>query len=179
MEAKAKGVTQKADDLFQTMIKRKSFTPDPKLWLNYATFLFDTLSTPDRGRALQDRAMKSVPTHVHRDLVTKFAQLEFRCKNGDPERGRTIFEGLLDMYPKKWDLWDVLVELEMQQGAKEQVRRLFERMAQAKMKRRRAKGVFKRWLEFEEREADARNVEHVKAKAAEYVEMEKKASKER
>jgi len=39
--------------------------------------------------------------------------------------------------------------------------------------------VFKRWLEFEEREADARNVEHVKAKAAEYVEMEKKASKER
>lgn len=159
------------------MIKKKSFTPDPKLWLNYATFLFDTLSSPDRGRGLLDRAMKSVPSYLHRDLVTKFAQLEFRCKNGDPERGRTIFEGLLDTYPKKWDLWDVLVELEMQQSPKEQARRLFERMAQTKMKKRRAKGVFKRWLDFEEREGDAKHVERVKAKAAEYVELERKASR--
>lgn len=163
-------MVQKADELFQAMTKKKSFTPDPKLWLNYANFLFDTMSSPDRGRELLDRAMKSVPSHLHRDLVTKFAQLEFHCKNGDAERGRTIFEGLFETYPKRLDLWDVLIDLETGQGAYDQVRSLFERMSALKMKSKRAKYVFKRWLDFEEKHGDAAKVGHVKAMAQQYVE---------
>jgi rRNA biogenesis protein RRP5 len=36
-------------------------------------------------------------------------------KLGDPERGRTIFEGIVDSYPKRLDLWRVYIDKEIQQ----------------------------------------------------------------
>lgn len=42
--------------------------------------------------------------------ITKFAQLEYKL--GDPERGRTIFEGIVDSHPKRWDLWSIYVDME-------------------------------------------------------------------
>lgn len=170
--------SQKADDLFQSMVKK--FSQDPKVWLNYATFLFDHVSSPDRGRALLPRAMQSLPKFTHLDLTSKFAQLEFRSKNGDAERGRTIFEGLLSTFPKRLDLWNVLLDLEMKYGDKEQARRLFGRVTASKLKSKKAKFFFKRWLDFEEKAGDAKSAEKVKARAAEYVrqqEAEKAANK--
>ena len=161
---------QKADGLFQSMVKK--FSQDPKVWLNYATFLFDTLSAPERARELLPRAMQSLPKYNHLDLTNKFAQLEFRSPNGDAERGRTIFEGLLSTFHKRLDLWNVLLDLEIKQGDKEQVRRLFARVTSSKLKSRKAKFFFKRWLDYEEAEGDAKRVEHVKAKAAEYVKQQ-------
>ncbi|KAA6408620.1 MAG: nucleic acid-binding [Lasallia pustulata] len=161
------GKNEKADGLFQSMIKK--FSQDPKVWLNYATFLFDTLSAPDRARDLLPRAMQSLPKYNHLDLTSKFAQLEFRSPNGDAERGRTIFEGLLSTFPKRLDLWNVLLDLEIKQGDQEQVRRLFARVTSSKLKSRKARFFFKRWLQYEEAEGDAKHAVHVKAKAAEYV----------
>lgn len=137
-----------------------------------------TLSAPSRARALLQRATQSVPASQHRLLTAKFGALEFQSPHGDPERGRTIFEGLLSTFPKKWDLWDMFVDLEKAKGEKENVRRLFERMAGTRMKGRRAKFVFKRWLEWEEGNGDAKSVERVKARAAEYVEGLKKGGEE-
>lgn len=45
--------------------------------------------------------------------ITKFAQLEYNL--GDPERGRTIFEGIVDSHPKRWDLWSIYVDMEAKQ----------------------------------------------------------------
>ena len=42
--------------------------------------------------------------------ITKFAQMEYRL--GDPERGRTIFEGIVDSHPKRWDLWSIYIDME-------------------------------------------------------------------
>jgi len=159
----------------------KKFSQDPKVWLNYATFLFDVVSSPDRGRALLPRAMQSLPKFTHLDLTSKFAQLEFRSRHGDPERGRTIFEGLLSTFPKRVDLWNVLLDLEIKAGEKDQARRLFGRVTSGKLKSKKAKYFFKRWLEFEEKEGNAKSVENVKARAAEYVrqqELEKASRKE-
>lgn len=147
----------------------KKFSQDPKIWLNYATFLMDTLSVPDRARALLPRAMQSLPPHTHLDLTSKFGQLEFRSASGDPERGRTIFEGLLSTFPKRLDLWNVLLDLEIKQGDKDIIRRLFGRVTNAKLKPRKAKFFFKKWLEWEEKEGTPKTQETVKAKAAEYV----------
>ena len=158
---------QKADALLQTMTKK--FSQDPKIWLNHATFLFDTLASPPRARDLLPRALQSLPKHTHLDLTSKFAQLEFRYPNGDPERGRTIFEGLLSTFPKRLDLWNVLVDLEIKAGDKEQVRRIFKRVTSGKLKPKKAKFFFKRWVDFEEREGDEKRVEGVTARAAEYV----------
>ncbi|KAI9785381.1 MAG: rRNA biogenesis protein rrp5 [Geoglossum umbratile] len=161
------GKNEKADALFQTMIKK--FSQSPRVWLNYATFLFDNHSSPASARALLSRATQALPTHTHLDLTSKFAQLEFKCRGGDPERGRTIFEGLLTTFPKRLDIWSVLLDLEVKQGDQEQVRRIFGRVLGLGLRAKKAKFFFKRWLEIEEKWGDGKSVDAVKAKAAEYV----------
>ena len=42
--------------------------------------------------------------------ISKFAQLEYKL--GDPERGRTIFEGIVDSHPRRWDLWSIYMDME-------------------------------------------------------------------
>lgn len=178
--------TQKADDLFQAALKKK-VSPTPKFFLNYATFLFDSMAAPDRGRALLPRALQSLPSHTHVETTSKFGQLEFRSPNGDVERGRTVFEGLLSSFPKKIDMWNILLDLEIKTGDAEQVRRLFERVlgiqkkggagvggTGKKLRPKQAHFFFKKWLSFEEKLAseDGGNekiVEEIKAKAADYV----------
>lgn len=165
----------KADELFQNMIKK--FSQNPKTWINYATFLFDSQADAERGRQLLSRALQTLPKHTHVDITSKFAALEFRSPNGDSERGRTIFEGLLDSFPKRVDLWNVLLDLELRHGEKDQVRNLFERIfsPSSKIKNKQAKHFFKRWLDFEMKEGDERSADAVKARAVEFV---KQASKE-
>ncbi|PYI06782.1 nucleic acid-binding protein [Aspergillus sclerotiicarbonarius CBS 121057] len=178
------GKNEKADELFQTALKKKIFQ-SAKFFVNYASFLFDTMAAPERGRALLPRALQSLPSHTHVETTSKFAQLEFRSTNGDVERGRTVFEGLLSSFPKKIDLWNILLDLEIKNGDAEQVRRLFERVlgitkkggaveASKKVRPKQARFFFKKWLSFEEKLASAEGgngkmVEEIKAKAAAYV----------
>ncbi|ODH29330.1 hypothetical protein ACO22_03757 [Paracoccidioides brasiliensis] len=178
------GKNEKADELFQTTLKKK-FTQSPNIYINYATFLFDTLADPQRGRALLPRAIQSLPAHTHVDITSKFGQLEFRSPNGDIERGRTVFEALLSSFPKRVDLWNVLLDLEIKNGDAEQVRRLFERVlglghgiaadgtktGPKKLKDKQAKFFFKKWLAFEEKVGggNEKMVDEVKARAAAYV----------
>ncbi|KAF7122955.1 hypothetical protein CNMCM5793_001131 [Aspergillus hiratsukae] len=184
------GKIEKADELFQTALKKK-ISNSPKFFLNYASFLFDSMAAPDRARALLPRALQSLPSHTHVETTSKFGQLEFRSPNGDVERGRTVFEGLLSSFPKRMDLWNVLLDLEIKNGDAEQVRRLFERVlgirdakkgaaaaapmdASKKLRPKQAKFFFKKWLSFEEKLAaanggDEKMVEEIKAKAADYV----------
>jgi rRNA biogenesis protein RRP5 len=147
----------------------KKYSQDPKVWLNYATFLFDTVAAPHRARDLLPRAMQSLAKYHHLDITSKFAQLEFRSSNGDPERGRTIFEGLLSTFPKRLDLWNIMLDLEIKVGTKEQIRHLFGRVTSSKLKPKKAKYFYKKWLEYEEKIGDVQGCEMVKARAAEYV----------
>ncbi|KAL2429679.1 rRNA biogenesis protein rrp5 [Exophiala dermatitidis] len=161
------GKHDKADELFQRMLKK--FAQDPKVWINYATFLFDRVGDADKARALLPRALQTLPKFTHFDTTLKFAQLEFKSPNGLAERGRTIFEGLISSFPKRVDLFNVLLDLELKQGDREQIRALFERVFSGRLKPKQAKYFFKRWLAFEEAEGDERQVEAVKARAAEWI----------
>ncbi|KIW90790.1 uncharacterized protein Z519_08573 [Cladophialophora bantiana CBS 173.52] len=163
------GKLEKADDMFQRMLKK--FTQDPKMWVNYAHFLFDTVGDAEKGRALLPRALQTLPRFTHFDITLKFAQLEFKSSHGLAERGRTIFEGLISSFPKRVDLFNVLLDLELKLGGenKEQVRGLFQRIFGGKLKPKQAKYFFKRWMEFEEKEGDERRVEEVKAQAANWI----------
>lgn len=145
------------------------------------------MAVPDRGRALLPRALQSLPSHTHVETTSKFGQLEFRSPNGDVERGRTVFEGLLSSFPKKLDLWNILLDLEIKNGDAEQVRRLFERVlgiqkkggaavaeTGKKLRPKQAHFFFKKWLGLEEKLASTdggseKMVEEIKAKAADYV----------
>lgn len=46
--------------------------------------------------------------------MIKFGQTEFKV--GDPERGRTVFEGLISKYSKKPDIWAIYLDMEIRQG---------------------------------------------------------------
>ena len=60
-------------------------------------------------------------------MISKFGMLEF--KNGAPESGRTMFEGIVSNYPKRMDIWAIYMDMEMKhgQGNVTQARHLFER----------------------------------------------------
>lgn len=151
------------------MTKMKDLTSRIPFWLNYATFLLTTRNSPDAARALLMRAMQSVPEAEHRNMTAKFGALEFTSPNGDTERGRTVFEGLLSTWPRRTELWDMYIDLEKSHGTDDNVRQLYERMAKTKMKRRRARFVFKKWMEFEDKVGGKTQVDHVTNLATAYV----------
>ena len=81
-----------------------------------------------------------------------------------------MFEGLLSTFPKRLDIWNQLLDLEVKQGDSNVVRGLFERVVKVKgLKPKGAKAWFRKWSEWEEKNGGAKEQEKVKAKAAEWV----------
>ena len=85
------------------------------------------------------------------------------------ERGRTVFEGLLDSYPKRVDLWNVYADKETKAGEYDKAREIFKRVTTLKLSSKAIKGVFKKWLAFESANGDAETTQQVKEKAKAYV----------
>jgi len=142
-------------------------------------------NSPDRARALLKRATQALGSqpHLYLALVPKFAALEFRSPNGDRDQGRTLFENLLATYPKKFDLWNQLLDLEISAGGEKAdlavVRDLFERGTKGKsLKPRQAKTWFRRWAQWEEEKGDAKSRERVSAKAQEWARAKQAGKKQ-
>ncbi|KAK3375401.1 hypothetical protein B0H63DRAFT_503264 [Podospora didyma] len=164
---------KRAEELFEKMLK-KFGSKSADVWINYAHFLHTTANSPDRARALLKRATQALgtQTHMYLALMPKFAALEFRSQNGDRDQGRSLFESLLANYPKKFDLWNQLLDLEttVEPADPTAIRDLFERGSKVKsLKPKQAKAWFRRWAQWEEREGDAKSRERVSAKAQEWA----------
>ncbi|KAG6076403.1 hypothetical protein E4U31_002427 [Claviceps sp. LM219 group G6] len=165
-----------ADELFETMLK-KFGAKVPTVWTNYAHFLLVTKAQPARARALLPRAMQQLDKRHHQTIVSRFAALEFRSSNGEPERGRTMFEGLLAAYPKKGDLWNQLLDLEMGVAGTSDadvtaVRDVFERRTRVKgLKPQQAEKWFRRWTAWEEKLDPKKGKERVMARAQDWAAM--------
>lgn len=99
--------------------------------------------------------------------IVKFAQLEFKL--GEAERGRTILEGVMSNSPKRVDLWNIYLDLEIKAGDHDMVQRLFERVVSMKFSSKKMKFLFKKWLQYEKDHGSADDVEHVKEKTLAYV----------
>ncbi|KAI5806996.1 rRNA biogenesis protein RRP5 [Geopyxis carbonaria] len=170
------GKTNKADEIFKSMIKK--FSQVPKIWVNYGDFL---LSNGNRAtaREMLKRAMQALPKDLHRDLIIKYASMEFRT--GDPERGRTLFENMIGAYAKRMDIWNVFLDMEMKHGGAEkeqadQVRGLFKRaIAEEKCTPKQASLLFRKWKEYEEKVGNAKSVADVMERAKIYVAKQKAA----
>lgn len=150
----------------------------PDVWYNYAHWLHSERNEPERARALLPRATQALPSHAQVPLMTKIAALQFTSKNPNPELGRTMFEGLLSTFPKRFDLWNQLLDHEDTPGAdKKVVRSVFESALKAKgLKVHAAKKWFKRWADWEEKNGDQKSREKVSARAAEWVRQKKEKS---
>jgi len=62
-------------------------------------------------------------------------------KHGDPERGKTLFEGIIDSHPKRWDMWSMYMDMEGAQRSIQGLRNLFDRVFALKMTSHKAKFV--------------------------------------
>ncbi|KAI9790581.1 MAG: rRNA biogenesis protein rrp5 [Piccolia ochrophora] len=154
----------------------KKYPATLRTYSHYFTFLFSHVS-PDSARTLLPRALQALPGDTHIQLTTHFALLEFH--HGDPERGRTLFEGLLSRWPKRVDLWNVLIDAEAKKDERARVRELFERLLGVGLKIGKVKGMFKKWVNFEEAWAEGKEAD-VHRRAERYVseQVAAKADKE-
>ncbi|KAF2723663.1 nucleic acid-binding protein [Polychaeton citri CBS 116435] len=183
------GKNTAAEEIFERIVGNKAFRASPEVWINFATFLMTQLDQAQRARALLPRALQSIPTGEHRQLTAKFAALEFKSPNGDAERGRTVFEGLVDEYPKWSGGWDNWVDLEKSRtthatteeervDAKDKVRALYQRIVGSKMKPRRAMFIFKSWDQFEQQQGDQQGQEKARKAAEDWTTKAREAKDE-
>ncbi|KAL7225150.1 hypothetical protein ACSBR1_020517 [Camellia fascicularis] len=102
-------------------------------------------------------------------FLSQAAILEFKC--GVPDRGRSMFEGMLREYPKRTDLWSIYLDQEIRLGDVDVIRALFERATSLSLPPKRMKFLFKKYLEYGKSVGDdEERIESVKRKAMEYVE---------
>ncbi|KAF9913688.1 rRNA biogenesis protein rrp5, partial [Lobosporangium transversale] len=157
--------TDLATELYNTMTKK--FGQSSKVWTGFGHFQLHH-GNLEAGRELLQRSLKSLPKRKHIKTISKFAQLEF--KYGEPERGRTIFEGVMSNYPKRIDLWSIYIDMEIRNGEQDAVRRLFARVVSLKLSSKKMKFFFKKWLAYEKDHGDEEHIEEVKRRALAYVE---------
>ncbi|ODV95492.1 hypothetical protein PACTADRAFT_50207 [Pachysolen tannophilus NRRL Y-2460] len=160
----------KADELFKKMLKK--FNKHTVVWFSYGSFLIDQ-HKQEECRQILSSALQILPKRDHIEIVRKFAQLEFN--KGDPEQGRSLFEGLIADVPKRIDIWNVYIDQEIKldkedgNDGKKKIEELFERVLNLKkISKKQAKFFFRKWLEFEENKKDLKACDYVKAKAVEY-----------
>ncbi|XP_069609798.1 protein RRP5 homolog [Ranitomeya imitator] len=156
---------KEAEDLYKNMVKR--FRTEKSVWWKYATFLLKQGQSEATHRLLQ-QALKCVPDKEHVDLISKFAQLEFRM--GDTVRAKALFESTLSSYPKRTDIWSVYIDMMVKYGSKKEIREIFERVIHLSLAPKKIKFFFKRYLEYEKTQGNANTVQAVKEKALNYVE---------
>ncbi|KAJ3219811.1 rRNA biogenesis protein rrp5 [Clydaea vesicula] len=154
-----------AEELYTAMLKR--FKQSSKVWTSAGLFYLQN-SKVEESRLVLQRSLKSLPKHKHIKTITKFGQFEY--KFGEPERGRTIFEGILSNYPKRIDLWNVYLDQEIKTEDVQNIRRLFERVITMKFSSKKMKFFFKKYLNFETSLGEDGDVDHVKEAALTYVE---------
>ncbi|CEP18214.1 hypothetical protein [Parasitella parasitica] len=156
----------KAEALWEEMTK-KFGSQSPEVWTGFGLYYLEH-NKPDEARALLQKSLKVLPKHEHVKTIVKFAQLEF--KHGEAERGRTIFEGVMSNYPKRLDLWNIYIDMEIKTGDNEMTRRLFERVVSMKFSSKKMKFLFKKWIQFEKTHGTEDDVQRVKEKTLAYVE---------
>lgn len=154
----------KAVELYEEMVKK--FKTSCKVWVQYGLYYFHQKELKIARECLQ-RSLKVLPRRKHLKITLKFARFEF--KFGDPEVGRTIFEGLISNNPKRTDIWSVYIDLEVSLEEIQNGRRLYERATNLNLSSKKMKFLFKRYLDFEKKNGDESTVEHVVQAARNYV----------
>ncbi|CAA3014339.1 rRNA biogenesis RRP5 [Olea europaea subsp. europaea] len=152
-----------ADELLDKMVRK--FKHSCKVWLRRIQWLLR--QNHDGIQSVVNRALLSLPRHKHIKFISQTAILEFKC--GVPDRGRSMFEGMLREYPKRTDLWSIYLDQEIRVGDADVIRALFERAISLSLPPKKMKFLFKKYLEYEKSMGDEERVESVKRKAFEYV----------
>ena len=157
--------SHQAEETFEIMTRK--FKTNPKVWKEFGQLLMET-GKIEEARKLCEKALQKLPQRFHTEILSKFGQFEF--KFSDPERGRTIFESLINNYPKRVDIWFVYIDTLSKFESIEAVRELFERGTSLKLSVNQMKAFYKKFLTFEKKHGSEQDVERVMESAREFVE---------
>ncbi|PKA45582.1 30S ribosomal protein S1, chloroplastic [Apostasia shenzhenica] len=93
-----------AEALLNKMTKK--FRKSCKVWLSC---MQNALSLGKEDiQSVINRALLSLPIKKHIKFISHTAILEFKC--GVPDRGRSMFEGILREHPKRTDIWNIYLD---------------------------------------------------------------------
>lgn len=161
----------RADEMFKKMCKK--FKSKKSVWLAHFRFLLKS-SRHEEAHALLKRSLQSLTSHKQVEVMSKYAQMEFEL--GSPERGRTIFNALLEKHPKRMDLLFVNIDKEVKNGDISKARALFESVVNPvssdrkfKFSNKQMKSLFKKWYRLEEEHGNEESQDHVKEEARAFV----------
>merc|ERR1712194_276602 len=172
-----KTLLERATTLFQKMCKR--FRTKKTVWTSYFQFLLEN-NLHEEAHAQLKQSLLSLPKHKHIPTLTKFAQFEY--DHGSIERGRTIFNTLIESNPKRSDLLFLYVDKEIKEDHIDKARAIFQNVISSsidqeskvfKYNDNQMKRVFKKWYTMEEThnsDSDKENYcNEVRIAAKEYV----------
>ncbi|CEL57234.1 rRNA biogenesis protein RRP5 OS=Saccharomyces cerevisiae (strain ATCC 204508 / S288c) GN=RRP5 PE=1 SV=1 [Rhizoctonia solani AG-1 IB] len=165
--------TQKAEEQYARTAKK--FSQSSKAWTLFGEHYLKA-GKLEESRKLLARSLLSLPQRKHLKTISTFARMEYKL--GDPERGKTIFEGIVESHPKRNDLWSMYIDMEASQGNAQSVRNIFNRALARKLAAKQAKFYFKKWLEIEKRIGDDAGAEGVKEKAMAWMQSHSSSNEE-
>lgn len=151
--------------LFPRTAKKFGFVPD--VWIRWYEFLLQHERSDD-AHALVSRSLQSLDRTKHLRALTAYALAEYKL--GDVEHARTLFETLVERYPKRSDLWWQYVDQEVRLENIEGARSLMERCLVArKHTTKQIKALLQKWLVIEKRIGDQAGVQRVLERARDFV----------
>ena len=178
---RASNKTQYVEDIYKKLCKK--YHTSLEIWSAYLEFLFEAKSNAGDGenehtepKVILQRALQALPKENHINVISKFGMLEF--KTGNPEQGRTMFEGIVSNYPKRMDIWSIYMDMEVKYGSKDadnsvQARHLFERCLSnddIMKKPKKMKLVFRKYMEFENALGNQAKLDALRKRVEEYLE---------
>ena len=137
------------------------------MWIQWYQFYLRN-GRPDDAHALVPRSLQSLERRKHIKALTAYTLSEYKL--GDVEHARTLFETLVERYPKRLDLWWQYIDQEARLENISGVRMLMERaMTSRSNSTKQTKALLQKWLVLEKRIGDARGVQAVLDRAREFV----------
>ena len=169
---------------------------EKSVWIEFGMFFFKTKKFK-AARAIMKRSFDSLMKKDHLDVISKFAQMEF--KMASTERGKSLFESILVNYPKRIDIWLIYLSMLIKFGLKHSrlddihdedsddehksapqpkddkdlivsIRSVFERVVNMGLALKKVNPIFKKYIEFEQIYGTESTVNRVKQRIVDYVE---------
>ena len=160
-----------AADLFRRAAKKFGYSA--KIWVQWYQFYLRHGRAED-AHALVPRSMQALERRKHIKALCAYALSEYKL--GDPERARTLFETLVDRYPKRLDLWWQYIDQEAHLHNTPGVRALLDRvLTTRKNTTKQVKSLLQKWLVLEKRIGDEAGIQAVLERARAFVEEVQRA----
>lgn len=158
--------SKKAEATLKTI--RKKFKTSKNAWLTSIRYYLEHKKS-DKASDLLQQSLKSLAKHKHVPVISRFASYEYEL--GSPDRGRTLFEGILASYPKRLDLWNVYMDKEIKfVQDSEYIRVLFARVTNMKFSAKKMRFLFKKYIDYESEHGTEQTVQHVRELVQAFVE---------